>query len=70
LLFPLLEQFIPPVLQLRGDLFDVADLFDGLVFDVTGILVAQFRVGQLVYGMGGVVIEALAKLFQYFDGGA
>ena len=48
----------------------MARLFDGLRFDVRGILVAQFRLRQLHYGMGGVVIKALAKHLQNLDGGA
>ena len=68
--FSLFQQFIPPVLHLRGDLLDVAGLFDGLVFDMRGIRVAQFGVRQLVYGMGGVVVDALVEHLQHFDGGA
>ena len=34
---PLLLQFVTPVLKLGFDDFNVAGLFDGLVFDVRGI---------------------------------
>jgi len=70
LLFPLLEQFIPPVLQLHDDLFDVTGLLDGSGFNLLGILVAQIRVWQLYHGVRGVVIEPLVEHFQNFDGGA
>jgi hypothetical protein len=47
LLFPLLEQFIAPVLQVHGDFLDVTGLLDGSGFNLLGILVAQIRVWQL-----------------------
>jgi len=48
----------------------VAGLFDGLGFDVRGILVAQFSVRQLPHRMSGVVVDALPEHLQNFDGGA
>jgi hypothetical protein len=70
LLFPLLEQFIPPVLQLRDDLFEVAGLFDGSGFNLLRILVAQVRIWQLRHGVCGMVVEPLIEHLQNFDGGA
>ena len=35
-LLPLLKYFVPPVFQLRGDGFNVADLNFGLGFDARG----------------------------------
>ena len=49
-MLPLLEQFVSPVLQLYGDLFHVVGLFDGPVFNVPGILVAQLGIWQLPHG--------------------
>jgi hypothetical protein len=70
LLFPLLQQFIPPVLQLHRDFLDMARLFDGSRSNVPGILIAQFRVRQLCDGVSRVIVDALAQHFQNFDGGA
>lgn len=69
MLLSLLEEFIPPVLQLHGDLFNVAGMFDGSGFNVSSILITQFRVWQLRDGMTGVVLDALAKHLQDFYGG-
>jgi hypothetical protein len=70
LLLSLLQQFIPPVSQLHGNLFDVVGLFDGPRSNVPGILVAQFRVRQLHDGVSCVIVDALAEHFQNFHGGA
>ena len=67
---PLLQQFVAPVLQLRGDGLDAGGLFNRVDFDTPGVMRAEWGFRQLHHGMFGVGIETLAKFVQHFDGGA
>jgi hypothetical protein len=57
-LLPLLKYFVPPVFQLRGDGFNVADLNFGLGFDARGIIITQALFRFLHDRMGGVFRDA------------
>ena len=66
----LLQQLVAPVLQLRGDGFDAAGLFNRPHFDAPGVVSTEWRFRQLHHGMFGVGIETFAKFCEHFDGGA
>ena len=66
----LLQQLVAPVLQLRGDGFDAAGLFNRPHFDAPGVVSTEWRFRQLHHGMFGVGVETFAKLCEHFDGGA
>jgi hypothetical protein len=57
-LFLLLNYFVPPVFQLRGDRFDVSDLNFGLGFDARGVIVTQTLIRHLHFRLGGVFRDA------------
>ena len=67
---PLFKQFVAPAFDLRRDCFYAAGLFDGPCFNLLGIIVAQLRLRQLLYGMGGLFVETLVEHFEHFNGGA
>jgi len=69
-LFPLLQQLVAPLLQLRGDGFNAGGLFNRADFDASGVVSTEWRFRQLHHGMFGVGIETLAKFVQHFDGSA
>ena len=69
-LFPLLQQLVAPVLQLRGDGFNAGGLFNRAHFDAPGVVSIQWRFGQLHHGMFDVGIETFTELCEDFDGGA
>ena len=66
----LLQQLVAPALQLRGDGFDAAGLFNCTHFDAPGVVSTKWRFRQLNHGMFGVGVESFAKLCEHFDGGA
>ncbi len=67
---PLLQQFVAPVLQLRGDGLDAGGLLNRPHFDAPGVVSTEWRFRQLHHGMFSVRIETLAKFVQHFDGSA
>ena len=69
-LFPLLQQLVAPVLQLRGDGFDAGGLFNRAHFDASGVVSTERRFRQLHHGMFGVGIETFTEFCENFDGGA
>lgn len=67
---PLLQQLVPPVLQLRSDCFNAGGLLDGADFDAPGVVSARWRFRQLHHGMFRVRIETFTKFGEDFDGRA
>ena len=66
---PLLQQFVPPLFQLRGDGLNPGSLFDGSDFNAAGVTIAKLRVRELYYRMCGVFVQSFAELFQNFNSG-
>ena len=66
---PLLQQFVAPLFQLRGDGPDAGGLFDGCGFDAPGLMITRLRILKVHHGIGRSFIEPFAKLFQHLDGG-
>ena len=67
---PVLPEFVSPTLELRHDGLDASDLLDGLRFDARGYVVAASRFRRLHRVEGRVIVYALFKLLQHFDGSA
>jgi len=67
---PLLQQFVTPGLQLRGDRFDACGLFNRPGFNAARLLFVKLGVGRLDHRVDGVVIDVFAIFFQHLDGGA
>ncbi len=64
---PLLQQFVPPLFQLRGDGLNPGGLFDGSDFNVASVTIAKLRVRELYYRMCGAFVQPFAELFQNFN---
>lgn len=69
-MLPLLQQFVTPMLQLRGDCLDAGGLFNCAHFDASGVVSTEWRFRELHHGMFGVRIETFAESVQHLDGGA
>ena len=69
-LFPLFQQLVSPILELRGDGLDAGDLFNRAHFNAPGVVSTEWRFRQLHHGMFGVGIETFAEFCEHFDGGA
>ena len=61
ILTPLLNEFVAPVLELLGDDFNAARLFNGVHFDSYGVVIAQVRFRQLQYRVDGRCIDAFSE---------
>jgi hypothetical protein len=66
---PLLQQFVSPLFELRGDSLNLSGLFDGPDFDASGVLIAKLRIREVHHGICGVFIQPFAELFEHLDGG-
>ena len=67
---PLLQQFVSPGFQLRGDRFDACGLFNRPGFNAAWLLFAKLRAGRFDQRVDGVAIDVFAELFEHLDGGA
>lgn len=67
---PLVEHLIAPVLQLRGDGFNAAGLFNSADFDASSVVSTGWRFRQLHHGMFSMGIEPFTEFGEDFDGGA
>ena len=67
---PLLQYFVSPLFQLRGDSLNPGGLFDGSDFDVAGVTIAKLRIRELYHGMCGVFIKPFAEFVEHFNSGA
>lgn len=67
---PLLQQFVTPKFQLRGDGLDARGLFDGPHFGSCGGFLTQSHVRQLGDRTSGGFIDSFAEHFQKFNGRA
>ncbi len=67
---PLLQQFVAPALQLRGEGLNTADLFNFQHFDSCGAVIAEMCVRQLNDQVGGILVDVFAKFFEHLDGSA
>ncbi len=67
---PLLQQFVSPLFQLRGDSPNLGDLFDCSDFDSSGGMIAKLCVRELYQGMCGAFIQPFSELFEHLEGSA
>ena len=58
---PLLNEFVAPVLELLGDDFDAAGIFNGVHFDSSGVVITRTGFRQLQDGVDGRRIDAFTK---------
>ena len=66
----LLQQFLTPALQLRGDELDAGGLLDGFGFNLAGVVIAQLRFWHFDYRMVRMSGESFAESFENLDGDA
>ena len=66
----LLQQFVAPGFQLRGDKLDAGGLFNGFGFNLAGVMISQLRFGHFNYRMVGMGGQSFTESFQHLDGDA
>ena len=67
---PLLQHFVTPGFQLRGDSFDARGLFNRPGFNAARLLFVKLGVGRFDHRVDGIVIDVFAKFLQHLDGSA